>query len=185
MRLATVPLEEGADASSPVTNVCQPAAVAQTEPLPGGTGLPVRGDPGRPAAGGCPAAAAGGDRPPPTRGPTALADGEAVATVCADLGCSRASLFRWRARHEADGLAGLLDRPRTGRASELPPAIERLVLTVRLLTYWNTRRIAAEFRRRGVWPLSHGQGRPAPRPPGERTARATSGRPARATSERP
>lgn len=85
------------------------------------------------------------------------ADGEAVATVCAELGCSRASLFRWRARHEADGLAGLLDRPRTGRASELPPAIERLVLTVRLLTYWNSRRIAAEFRRRGVWPLSHGQ----------------------------
>lgn len=85
------------------------------------------------------------------------ADGAAVATVCADLGCSRASLFRWRARHEADGLAGLLDRPRTGRASELPPAIERLILAVRLLTYWNSRRIAAEFRRRGVWPLSHGQ----------------------------
>jgi transposase InsO family protein len=44
-----------------------------------------------------------------------------------------------------------------GRASELPPAVERLVLTVRLLTYWNSRRIAAEFRRREVWPLSHGQ----------------------------
>jgi transposase InsO family protein len=52
---------------------------------------------------------------------------------------------------------GLLDRPRVGRASELPPAIERLVLTVRLLTYWNSRRIAAEFRRRDVWSLSHGQ----------------------------
>ena len=25
------------------------------------------------------------------------------------------------------------------------------------VTYWNSRRIAAEFRRRGVWPLSHGQ----------------------------
>ena len=52
---------------------------------------------------------------------------------------------------------GLLDRPRVGRASELPAAIERLVLTVRLLTYWNSRRIAAEVRRREVWPLSHGQ----------------------------
>jgi transposase InsO family protein len=39
----------------------------------------------------------------------------------------------------------------------LPPAIERLVLTVRMLTYWNSRRMAAEFRRRGVWPLSHAQ----------------------------
>jgi transposase len=85
------------------------------------------------------------------------AEGEPIATISNELGCSRASMFRWRTRYEADGLAGLLDRPRVGRASELPPAIERLVLTVRLLTYWNSRRIAAEFRRRDVWPLSHGQ----------------------------
>lgn len=55
------------------------------------------------------------------------------------------------------GLEALVDRPRVGRASELPPALERLILTVRLLTYWNSRRIAAEFRRRGVWPLGHDQ----------------------------
>lgn len=85
------------------------------------------------------------------------ADGESLEAIHAELGCSRASLFRWRARFEAAGLEGLLDRPRVGRASELPPAIERLILTVRLLTYWNSRRIAAEFRRRDVWPLSHGQ----------------------------
>src|SRR6266516_7688646 len=85
------------------------------------------------------------------------ADGEPLATICAELSCSRASLFRRRARYEAEGLDGLLDRPRVGRASELPHALERLILTVRLLTYWNSRRIAAEFRRRGVWPLSHGQ----------------------------
>jgi len=85
------------------------------------------------------------------------AEGDPLATVCAELGYSRASLFRWRTRYEAEGLMGLLDRPRVGRASELPAAIERLVLTVRLLTYWNSRRIAAEFRRREVWPLSHGQ----------------------------
>jgi transposase InsO family protein len=84
-------------------------------------------------------------------------DGESLATICTELGCSRASLFRWRTRFETAGLAGLVDRPRIGRASELPPAIERLILTVRLLTYWNSRRIAAEFRRRDVWPLSHGQ----------------------------
>ncbi|MFP5343602.1 MAG: helix-turn-helix domain-containing protein [Candidatus Limnocylindria bacterium] len=85
------------------------------------------------------------------------ADGDAVATVCADVGCSRASLFRWRARRESDGLADLLDRPRSGRVSELPSAIEHLVLTVRLLTYWNSRRLAAEFGRRGVWPLGLGE----------------------------
>jgi transposase InsO family protein len=85
------------------------------------------------------------------------AEGEPSTLICAEAGCSRASLFRWRTRYEAEGLRGLLDRPRIGRASELPPAIERLVLTVRLLTYWNSRRIAAEFSRRGVWPLGHGQ----------------------------
>jgi len=84
-------------------------------------------------------------------------DGEPLAAICAELECSRASLFRWRARYQAAGLAGLQDRPRVGRASDLSPALERLILTVRLLTYWNSRRIAAEFRRRGVWPLSHGQ----------------------------
>ena len=85
------------------------------------------------------------------------ADGQPLATICGELRCSRASLFRWRTRYAEGGLAALLDRPRVGRASDLPPALERLILTVRLLTYWNSRRIAAEFRRRGVWPLGHGQ----------------------------
>ena len=85
------------------------------------------------------------------------ANGESLATICAELRCGRASLFRWRTRYEAGGLEALLDRPRVGRASALPPTIERLILTVRLLTYWNSRRIAAEFRRRGVWLLGHGQ----------------------------
>jgi transposase InsO family protein len=85
------------------------------------------------------------------------AGGEPLGTICAETGCSRASLFRWRLRYAEGGLAALLDRPRVGRASDLPPALERLILTVRLLTYWNSRRIAAEFRRRGVWPLGHGQ----------------------------
>jgi len=85
------------------------------------------------------------------------ADGEPLATICAETGCSRASLFRWRTRFEQGGLEALIDQPRVGRANELPPALERLILTVRLLTYWNSRRIAAEFRRRGVWPLGHGQ----------------------------
>ena len=84
-------------------------------------------------------------------------DGEPLATICSELSCSRASLFRWRARYREGGLMALLDRPRVGRATDLSPALERLILTVRLLTYWNSRRIAAEFRRRGVWPLGHGQ----------------------------
>jgi transposase InsO family protein len=85
------------------------------------------------------------------------AAGEPIARICAEAGCSRASLFRWRARFDHAGLVGLLDRPHLGRRSDLPPPLERLILTVRLLTYWNSQRIAAEFRRRSVWPLTHGQ----------------------------
>lgn len=85
------------------------------------------------------------------------ANGEPLKTICAEAGCSRATLFRWRTRFEAGGLEALGDGPRVGRASDLPAAIEWLILTVRLLTYWNSRRIAAEFRRRMVWPLNHGQ----------------------------
>ena len=55
------------------------------------------------------------------------------------------------------GSKSTIDRPRVGRRSDLPTTVERLILTVRLLTYWNSWRITAEFRRRNVWPLSHGQ----------------------------
>ena len=85
------------------------------------------------------------------------AEGMPITEICAEIGCSRASLFRWRTRLSQAGLEGLRDRPRVGRRSDLPPALERLILTVRLLTYWNSGRIAAEFRRREVWPLTHGQ----------------------------
>jgi len=73
--------------------------------------------------------------------------GEAIATICAAVGCSRASLYRWRDRYRAEGLAGLFDRYRAGGRRELPEVIERLIVSVRLLSYWNSRRLAAEFSR--------------------------------------
>ena len=80
---------------------------------------------------------------------------------------SRPSAPRWAAAGPASSGGGhgstrVASRPCStghgpaGRAT-CRPALERLVLTVRLLTYWNSRRIAAEFRRREVWPLGHGQ----------------------------
>ena len=61
-----------------------------------------------------------------------------------------ATLFRWRSRFEEAGLGGLADPVHVGRASELEPVLEQVILTVRLLTNWNSRRIAAEFGRRDV-----------------------------------
>ena len=84
------------------------------------------------------------------------ADGEAIEAICAEADCSRATLFRWRTRFEADGLAGLIDRERRGDRSDLAPELERAILVVRMLSYWNSRRIAAEFGRRGI-EVSHGQ----------------------------
>ena len=83
-------------------------------------------------------------------------EGASVAEVIVETGCSRATLFRWRDRYELDGLQGLVDRPRPGDRTDLPPELEQAILMVRLLSYWNSRRIAAEFGRRGIR-VSHGQ----------------------------
>ena len=82
--------------------------------------------------------------------------GASVTDACGLGGCSRATLFRWRDRFDAGGLAGLLDKPRAGDRSDLAPELERAVLLVRMLSYWNSRRIAAEFGRRGIT-VGHGQ----------------------------
>jgi transposase InsO family protein len=71
------------------------------------------------------------------------------------LGVSRASLHRWRCRYESDGLAGLLSRTPGPAVSQLPAWVEQAVIVVRLLTYWNSKRLAAEFSRREIYPLGH------------------------------
>jgi putative transposase len=83
------------------------------------------------------------------------AEGDPIATVCGRADCSRATLFRWRSHFETDGIAGLIDRPRPGDHSDLAPELERAIVLVRLLSYWNSHRIAAEFGRRGIR-VSHG-----------------------------
>jgi transposase InsO family protein len=83
-------------------------------------------------------------------------EGEPIAGLCAEFGVHRATLFRWRTRYDEAGLVSLADPIHIGRPSELDPILERVIVTVRLLTNWNSRRIAAEFGRRGVT-VSHGQ----------------------------
>lgn len=79
------------------------------------------------------------------------------AALALDL-CSRATLFRWQAAYERGGLAALAPARRGPRQVELvhPLWVEQVVIAVRLLTYWNAKRIAAELRRREIAEVSHG-----------------------------
>ena len=107
-----------------------------------------------------------GGRPPRPRRPedlTALrfrircvhaADEAGIAAALA-LGVSRASLYRWRAAYAEGGIEALRSRPRGPVRQRLPAWLERIVIVVRLLTYWNSKRLAAEFTRRGIYPLDH------------------------------
>ena len=79
---------------------------------------------------------------------------EGIAAALA-LGVSRASLHRWRTRHQAGGLEALVDQPRGPRPTRLPEWVQQAIIVVRLLTYWNSKRLAAEFTRREIYPLDH------------------------------
>jgi transposase InsO family protein len=83
---------------------------------------------------------------------TAIEAGIAAALA---LGASRASLHRWRSLHAAGGIEALRQRPRGPARERLPAWVERAVIVVRLLTYWNSKRLAAEFTRRDIYPLGH------------------------------
>ena len=83
---------------------------------------------------------------------TAITEGIAAALA---LGVGRTSLFRWRHRYETGGIEALRQRPRGPARVCLPAWVECAVIAVRLLTYWNSKRLAAEFTRRDIYPLGH------------------------------
>ena len=93
-----------------------------------------------------------------------------VGSASRELGVPRRSLHRWLARYQETGIDGLVERSR--RPLELRPTIpawvDRIIITVRLLTYWNSKRISAELARRRIYELALDQrqdrgflGRPA------------------------
>lgn len=58
----------------------------------------------------------------------ALADGDRPSHVATRLGLSRMTVYTWLARFNADGLAGLRDRTRSGRPATYPPdAVSELI----------------------------------------------------------
>jgi transposase InsO family protein len=73
--------------------------------------------------------------------------------ACRQTGCSKASIFRWIAAFDADGIAGLVEesrRPHRTRTT-VPGWVDMTIIAIRLHTYWNSKRISAEMRRRGIY----------------------------------
>jgi integrase-like protein len=73
------------------------------------------------------------------------------------LKCGRSALYEWLAAFEAEGSVGLLEgsrRPHRLRPS-IPAWVDQVIITIRLLTYWNSKRIAAEMRRRQIYRVGH------------------------------
>src|SRR3989441_9629285 len=82
---------------------------------------------------------------------------DGLAAALSVGGCSRASLFRCQSAYERGGLRALLPEPRGPRHPRLrhPDWLEQVVTAVRLHTYWNAKRVAAELPRPGDAPLRH------------------------------
>ena len=80
---------------------------------------------------------------------------EAGIAAALALGASRASLHRWRRWYATGGIEALRHERRGSSRERVPAPIERAVIVVRLLTYWNSKRLAAEFTRRDIYPVNH------------------------------
>src|SRR5262245_44963301 len=77
------------------------------------------------------------------------AEGRAGSEIAAELGCSRATVGRWRGRFARHGLDGLHDEPRPGKPRSISDEqIERVIVKTleeqpRDATHWSTRSMAA------------------------------------------
>jgi transposase InsO family protein len=85
-----------------------------------------------------------------------LASELGVDAACRELGCSRASLYRWLGAFEKGGIQALLDASRRPYRLRIrvPAWVDSVIIAIRLHTYWNSKRIAAEMSRRQVYTVS-------------------------------
>jgi len=72
-------------------------------------------------------------------------------------GVSRRSVFRWSALYKAGGIQALIPKSRARRQAQaaVPDWVNRVIVAVRLATYWNSKRIAADLERRQVYKVGH------------------------------
>jgi transposase InsO family protein len=86
-----------------------------------------------------------------------LARQKGVHAASHQLSCSPRAVRYWLAAYEAAGIAGLVsDSRRPHRLRPTMPAwVDQVILTIRLLTYWNSKRISAEMDRRQIYRVGH------------------------------
>jgi putative transposase len=73
-----------------------------------------------------------------------------MSELCARYGVSRRIGYKWLARYDAEGRAGLVDRPHTPRhcPHKIPPAMEELLILERVAhPHWGARKLLAVLRR--------------------------------------
>src|SRR5918993_3611490 len=92
------------------------------------------------------------------------AEGRQKKEIAAMAGVSRPTVDLWLKRYEADGIAGLIDRPRGAGREQVPGAIRARILAARRtsppaetgLSHWSSREIAAFIKRtEGVYVSHH------------------------------
>jgi transposase len=84
------------------------------------------------------------------------ADGVAVKEIVERVGMSKPTVIAWKKRYAAEGIGGLVDRPKPGRPAQvdevavvsatLEPPPERLGVT-----HWSSRLLAAQLGISHVW----------------------------------
>jgi transposase len=80
-----------------------------------------------------------------------LADGYSYAAIEERVDCTAQTIATWKARYQADGIAGLRGRHRGSKARVLTPQLEARILSWTRkpptdgTTHWSTRRLAAKL----------------------------------------
>ena len=80
-----------------------------------------------------------------------LADGYSYAAIAERVDCTAQTIATWKARYQADGVAGLRGRHRGSKARVLTPQLEARILSWTRkpptdgTTHWSTRRLAAKL----------------------------------------
>jgi transposase len=85
------------------------------------------------------------------------ADGVPGLEIAERVGCSEPTVIRWRSRFAEDGLAALVDQPRSGKPPTIEQAVREEVLSLTLteppaelgITHWSSRLLADRLRKQG------------------------------------